>query len=542
MRRLRTAGLLGVAAILYVASFPPFFATAWTALLFPIPFFLALEAHDYRRGFRLGYGLGLLSIGGLLHWFAANTGSSTGQALGMWITTAIYLAFAWGAFGATVAFACSTFGRRALWSAPLLWAGMEFVQSQGSMGFAWHSLATPWAQHPAMIQYVSATGMFGVSFWSMLCSVVIFMGARAFLDSNGATRRRALALFAGVLVVLIAAPLIHGLIRTNSSPPGEGRRISFALLQPNIDSNDKWRRRNEAYLELMKLTMALPEGDLDLIVWPETAVPFVLRENPDRVEAIRRVLREKGAVLLTGISDRKKTEPENDLAEGATRAQRIKGMGWRKINSVHLVDASTTKLETYEKLHLVPFGEYVPGFLWFLEDMMMNVGAGIFIPGEDVRLFDLPAGDRRADPVRTAALICLESNYPSLVNRFVDAGAELLVLVANDGWFDRTWEPYQHQEIAVLRAIEHGAPVLRCANTGISSAIDHRGVTLMSSGVATQEVLSGEVILYRERTFFSAAGHWFPATALAVGGIVLLGAAAFRIRRRLCAANREGTT
>jgi apolipoprotein N-acyltransferase len=450
--------------------------------------------------------------------------------MAMYLSTIVYLAVAWGAFGLVLALAGRAFGERGLFAAPFAWTAMEFVQSHGSLGFAWHSIANSLAGCTPIVQIVSLTGMFGLSFWAVLVNVLLYRAWRAFAGRAGRAGRRWAVLRALAIAAAVAlAPVVHGLVVLARAPSARdgAPTLKVALFQPDIDSNRKWLERDLAYLALMRMAMQLEGDDYDLLVWPETAVPFVLRENPARLDAIEQVVARRGAVLLSGISDRRSTAAAPPDDEGAdsprSRAERIKGAGWRKVNTVHLVRPGSGTLETYEKLHLVPFGEYVPALLGFLEDMMMDVGSGIFVPGEEVRLFDIPVRgeDGERTVVKAATLICLESNFPSLVSRFVTKGADLIVVVANDEWYDGTTQAAQHARIARLRSVEHRLPLLRCANSGITAFIDPYGrMTAARSG--RRMVMTGRTSPRGVRTVFSEWGNWFPAGALVITLMLLM--------------------
>jgi apolipoprotein N-acyltransferase len=529
----RSFAWLTASAALYFLAFPPF-PTGFLACLFLVPFFAALEGNGFRRGFRLGYAMGFLSIGGLLYWMSLNKGSSAAQSIAMHASTTAYLAIAWGTFGLCLAFVCRKLGRTGLWAAPFLWAAMEFVQSKGSLGFTWHSVATTQSQYTPVLQIISATGMFGLSFWLVLVNVLIYRALAASRGGSDVRDLRAVLRFAIAAAVVALLPIAFGLL---TAPPAvaKGRAaIRAALVQPNTDSNRKFPERNLAYLALMKLTMSLRAGEHDLVVWPETATAFVMREHEDRLRDIREVVGRSGASLISGISDRRPAAGGKARRAGGaderSRAETIKEAGSRKVNAVGLVRPASSALETYEKLHLVPFGEYVPPFLGFLEDMAMNVGSGIYVPGTDVRVFDVPL--REGGPVKIAAVICLESNYPALVNRFVDRGAQALVVVANDEWYEGTMQAVQHAEIAKLRAVEHRIPVLRCSNAGISSIIDAGGRVVAASDEGVQAIVAARVPLGPGPSFYSRHGDWFPIGALALSLAFLAFVAAPRIRDR----------
>ena len=538
----RSIGLILAAAALYFLAFPPF-PTGFLACLFLVPFFAVLEGNGFGRGFRLGTALGFLSIGGLLYWLSFNKGSSAAQSIAMHVSTAAYLAFAWGAFGLCLAFVGRRFGRIGLWAAPFLWTAMEYVQSMGSLGFTWHSLATTQTRYTPVLQIISATGMFGLSFWAVLVNVLVYRALFACRGGGEGRDRRGALRFAIIAAAVAFLPVALGL----AAIPGAGDpgcdAIRAALVQPNTDSNRKFPERNLAYLALMKLTMSLRGGDHDVIVWPETATAFVVREQEDRLREIREVVARTGASLITGMSDRRAVSGAKPKRSGddeeRSRAETIKGSASRKVNAVGLIRPGSLELQTYEKLHLVPFGEYVPPFLGFLEDMAMNVGSGIYVAGTEVRLFDVPLREGGgARTVKIAAVICLESNYPALVNRFVERGARALVVVANDDWYAGTTQAVQHAEIAKLRAVEHRIPVLRCSNAGVSSIIDAGGRVLAASEEEVQAIVTARVPLGPGPSFYSRHGDWFPTGALALSLAFLAFVGIVRIRDRRASGRR----
>jgi apolipoprotein N-acyltransferase len=524
---------LAAAAVMYFLAFPPF-PTGFLACLFLVPFFAVLEGNGFRRGFRLGYAMGFLSIGGLLYWLSLNKGTSAAQSIAMHTLTTVYLAFAWGAFGLCLAFVCRRFGRAGLWAAPFLWTAMEFVQSQGSLGFTWHSVATTQTQYTPVLQIISATGMFGLSFWLVLVNVLVYRALAASRGGSEDRDRRAVLRFAIIAAAVALLPIAFGLLTAPPAVAKDRGAIRTALVQPNIDSNRKFPERNLAYLALMKLTMSLRGGEHDVVVWPETAMAFMVREQEDRLRDIREVVGRSGASLIFGISDRRAAASRKSRRSGdadeRSRAETIKEAAFRKVNAVGLVRPGSLALETYEKLHLVPFGEYVPPFLGFLEDMAMDVGSGIYVPGTEVRVFDVPL--REGGTVKIAAVICLESNYPALVNRFVDRGAQALVVVANDEWYEGTTQAAQHAQIAKLRAVEHRVPVLRCSNGGISSIIDAGGRVVAASKEDVQAIVTASVPLGPGPSFYSRHGDWFPLGALAISVALLAFVAVVRIRDR----------
>ncbi|MFO8070977.1 MAG: apolipoprotein N-acyltransferase [Polyangia bacterium] len=502
--------LLLVSAALYVSSYPPLpsGALAWVFLL---PFFELLRRGEYRGGFRWGLVLGLIANGGLLYWMSLNNGASTGQALSMHLLLTLYLAIGWGVFGHLLGAACRRFGEHGIWAAPVLWTGIEYLYSFGDLAFTWTSLATTQTGYPELLQYITVTGMYGVTFWAVLLNVLI----------HRAWRRRGWREAAAVMG-LILLPLIHGYIvmPDEDHPPAE--RLRVAAIQPNVNSVRKFNERNLAYLELMKLTGSLESGPYDLVVWPETATPILLEEDEQRAGEVRAALDEIDSALMTGAIRHEETGGDGDgeIDGEAGRAARIRSRGYRSLNSVLLLRPDSERIESYDKLFLVPFGETVPSFMWFMEDMLLDVGIGSLVPGEETKLLDVPIyrGEEVVREVPTATAICLEGIYSRFVRGLVRRGAELLVVLTNDAWYDGTSEPHQHARIAVLRAVEHRIAVVRCANSGISAVIDPYGRVRKETPAGEQAVLESFVEIGGQRTAFTAAGEWLPIALLVLAG------------------------
>jgi len=172
------------------------------------------------------------------------------------------------------------------------------------------------------------------------------------------------------------------------------------------------------------------------------------------------------------------------------------------LNSAFLVSADGRILDRYDKIHLVPFGEYIPlrDILWFLNKLV--VGIGDFLPGNAPEVMQGPGG-------RFGVVICFEVIFPDLVRHFVDLGADYMVTITNDAWFGRSSAPYQHFSMVVLRAVENRVYFARAANTGISGFIDPFGHVLQRSGIFTEATLTGEIRTGGPRSFYTAYGDLF---------------------------------
>ncbi len=524
MRRLRALMLLGVSALLYVGAHPPF-TTGFLAYGFLIPLLFVLREGDYKKGFRLAYVMGLLSIGGLHHWLVFNVGTAVGQALAMHLLSTLYLSFAWGVFGFILAAACRRFGDKGLAAAPFLWCAMEYVQSLGEFSCAWHSVGNTQTYYLPFIQLAGVTGLFGISFWIVSINVLLFIVITRMRERKTRPLTKRDLIPALGAIGLFAASGIYGAVTMAFETPTDDTPLRVAVVQPSVEANEKWAKRNASYYQLMKQTMSIRAGGTDLLVWPETAVAFRIKDYSERLDMLRAVLKQKDAVLMGGFVDRRKTERERTASgdKPKSRAARIAARGFLNVNAVFRVEPKDGEVVSYEKLQLVPFGEYTPDSLPWLRSMMLDAGSGLYVPGEEVVVFDVPAGRHTQKPknVKVAAVICMESNTPHIVKQFVDKGAEALVVVANDGWYDGTAEIEQHSQIAVMRAVEHRIPVIRSSNTGISSVIDPYGRIEAYLENEVAGIIERDVPTNFKRTVYSRFGNWLPHLSLIIALLVV---------------------
>jgi apolipoprotein N-acyltransferase len=529
--RRRQLLLLALSALLFALAFPPL-PTGFLAYFFLVPFFALLESNRYRAGLRWGFALGFVACGLTLYWMSLNAGTSVAQGIGMHAASTFHLALGFGLFGLLQALACRRWGRAGLYTAPVLWTAVEFAYAHGELSFSWHSLATTQTDYLPLLQVASVTGMFGVSFAVVLVNVLFYLAWRT---PSSVVRRRAVAAALGLIGLLS----IGGLFAMRSGAPAAEQRLRVAVVQPNVSPTRKWTERLLAYREVMKLTAALDDPPYDLVVWPETATAIRLTDLPDRLDDVRELAAEKGAALMTGGLGRRRVDASDhrqDDGPGATRSERVKRSDTRTTNDIYLFRHDTDEIEAYQKIRLVPIGEYVPDVAWFLEDLLLDVGTGSMVPGDEVKVFDVPVRSAGAGgSVPVGGVICLEAVFGPFVREFVLRGARLLVVVTNDAWYDGTSQPYQHSQITVLRAIEQRIPVVRCANSGISSVFDRFGRAVAQTRSGEQTVIETAIPIDGERSFYTFAGDWFPLSVSAVAAtlsLYLLGAWLLHWRRR----------
>jgi apolipoprotein N-acyltransferase len=278
----------------------------------------------------------------------------------------------------------------------------------------------------------------------------------------------------------------------------EGVPIRVGLIQGNMSQDEKWNqaRATSIVQTYMDLTRQVAGRGARFILWPESALPFFFQDEPVVGDAVRQLAVQTRIFLLFGSDQIERSTPP------------------RYFNSAFLVDPDGTVGAVYRKMHLVPFGEYVPikRLLFFAGPLVQAVS-------------DFSAGDRvvmlpvEGHPTSTA--ICYEVIFPELARQAVVSGSELLTTITNDAWFGRSSAAWQHFEMASLRAVEQGRYLARAANTGISGIVDPYGRVLVRSGLFEQAALVGEVRFLTSRTIYSRIGDAF-AYACAVATLAAL--------------------
>jgi apolipoprotein N-acyltransferase len=267
--------------------------------------------------------------------------------------------------------------------------------------------------------------------------------------------------------------------------------VRLRIVQANVDQAEKWRPENasEIFTDYLDLTKSAGIDKIDIVIWPETAVPFFLDDAQDALLAIGVAL-PKGSSLLVGSA---RLVEERD-AQGGLAAQRV-------YNSLLVVDDQGRVADSYDKLHLVPFGEYLPfqDFLESLGFMQLTGVRGGFSEGQSARLLSIHG----APPAR--GLICYEIIFPGeIAGRSARPG--WLINVTNDAWFGSSAGPYQHFHQAQVRAVEQGLPVARAANTGISAVIDPYGRILAEIGLGEKGIIDADLPKVGPETIFVRLG------------------------------------
>lgn len=452
IRIFRWTGAVATGCLL-AASAPPlqWQDAAWVAFL---PLLASCRYATPGQAARLGFGAGavcwLLSIHWLIHVSAVG-----------WITLALYCALyvlppAW-----LFSWWCQTQGITRWWSNllvlflwPAVWVGFEYVRSTLLTGFPWNPVGVSQYRNILVIQLAAWGGVYAVSFLVLLLNTAIALTVLQYVEHRGRRLRRPHVELM-LALALLALAFTHGWrVLRHADLPATTLRV--ALIQPGIPQTEKWDREtvDKIYAHLRELTeSALRSPGLDLVVWPETALPDDVRLSPVSYQLVRE-LATNGVPMLVGSMD---TEWTDDYKPNY-------------FNSSFLFDATGAIVQGYDKRHLVMFGEYVPleQFVPFM-NAMTPIEAS-FTPGITSTVFRL-----ETPGVAFSALICFEDTVAALAREAVLNGARLLINQTNDAWFDPSAASRQHMAHCVFRCVENRVPAIRSGNTGVSCCIDGYG-------------------------------------------------------------------
>jgi apolipoprotein N-acyltransferase len=497
--------LAALSGVLLALSFPKFGhpAIAWIALT---PLIVAIRRGSTRRAFFLGLLTGGIYFAGTVYWISRVMVVYGG--LQPWLAVPVHaalvavLACFVAAFSAFQRIFLRSFGPRALLASPFVWVTTELGRTYLFTGFPWVLLG--YSQVPVLpvAQFASLFGVYGVS--ALVCAV---SAAAAYLvmteqqASPAPFARRARPVMSMIAVVLFVAA--WGARRVGHADlTRAGQPIRVGLVQGNVDQAEKWdtARATSIFADYIRMTRQAIADGAQLVVWPESSAPFYFEEPADRAQSdvVRTIARQAGVSILIG-SD-----------------QMDRGVPTSYYNSAFLVNASGETAGVYRKMHLVPFGEYVPlkRMLFFAAPLVESIGEG-FAAGTDAAV--LPVSGH---PISTA--ICYEVVYPNLVRQFVRQGSQLLTTITNDAWFGDTSAPHQHFAQAAMRAVEEGRYLARSANTGISGIVDPYGRVLAESRLYQPAVIVGEVRFLTDLTLYARIGDLFAYAAVLVTLVMLL--------------------
>ncbi len=471
-------------ALLLILCFPrfDFEYLAWFAL---VPLLVSIRDKGLKTAFALCFVAGIIFYMGVFYWFKSIKGVS-------WFTVIlsfIYLATSYfGLFGLSFNLVSKKTKLPPIVIAPVLWVSLEYARSNiGFLEFPWMLMGHSQYLSSPIIQISSITGVYGVSFLIVMVNVAI----------SEAIHNRSKALKPIIVTIIVVGVTIIYSIGVIAKVPGRDT-VSITVIQGNISQETKWKKefRRQNREKHIRLTKEASNNDnTSLIVWPESALQGSFRHDLYLLKTISSLARETETHLLVGGSEHPKS---------GSREFQIK----KWFNSAFLISPEENVEGQYNRMHLVPFFEYLPYkdlFPW-LPKLFSN--AGNFIPGTEYTLFNL-------NDSKFGVIICTESTFPEHVRQFIKNGANFMVNIINEGWFGKTSASYQLTAMSVFRAVENRTSIVRCANTGISCFINPHGKITgrvhdhNNKDTFVEGYLTSEISLSYEKTFYTKYGNIF---------------------------------
>ena len=510
--------LAAVSGILLTLAFPgP--GLDWLSWIAMVPLMVTIHTMPPKQAFYIGLVAGMVHFLSLLYWIVPTIQTYGGIPLvlsfSVLLLLCFYLSLYVGLFCAGMTLlnktsaSTSSFFRVSFWmplGAAALWTGAEYLRARLFTGFPWGCLGYCLYTRLTLIQIADFSGVYGVSFVIVMVNASL---ARIWILRG--RKKMAVSLIGSMLfcTLLVLALAGYGKLRQEeiSAAMEHGQKTKVSVIQGNIDQADKWDLQYQestvdTYCNLSRLAGV---ENPDLIVWPETALPFYYGLDRNLSRMVDECIKTVGTSFLVGSPA---------LGKNA--------QGYTYTNRAHMIDSFSFVTGQYDKIHLVPFGEYVPlgRYLTFLGKLTAQAG-------------DFSSGKKNALPLAydngsAGILICFEVIFPELARNMVNKGARILVTITNDAWFGRTSAPVQHFSMAVFRAVENKRAVARAANTGISGFIDPLGRIMATTSLYTRTVLTRSLSFVNTTTLYSRYGDWFAIICLVAMALVFMVKRIFR--------------
>ena len=488
----RTLVISAASGLLLAAAFPrpDLFPLAWIAL---VPLLLVMR----QRPFVAGFTAGTIFFAAVLYWlnFVMITygGLQPVFSLLAYLFLIIYLAIY---FGFATWVSCrleAVYNLPYLFTLPPLWVALEYLRGSLLTGFPWATIGYSQQNFSLAIQSSDVTGVYGVS--------LVLVAVNCAIAGVVAAPKSRLAWFGVAATIIISISHFgYGVWRESQPLEQRSEQLHVALIQGNIDQMQKWvpENRQASIDRYLSLSVQAMESQPDLVIWPEAATPFFLQDQSELAEQVKQLPQQLDTPLLLG----------------SPAYRQLSSDEYQYYNSAFLLSAAGEEIGRSDKIHLVPFGEYVPfgKLLSFIDKLV--VGVGDFSPG---KIRPLPLNGHSL-----GVLICYEAIFPQLAREYVRQGSSLLVNLTNDAWFGRSSAPYQLLAMTRFRAIENRIWIARAANTGISALISPAGKITLSGPIFTPIQLSGTLGLGANPTFYTRYGDIFAYLCLVISGLLLM--------------------
>jgi apolipoprotein N-acyltransferase len=475
-----------LSGILLILSFPKFGTglMGWVAL---IPLVYAIkDVRQLREGFLLGFISGIIFHIGLLYWIAYAVVQYGNLPYYVGVSAMMLLALYLSVYMAIFASGCIYFRDKHIplvFAAPVLWTCLEYTKSHLFSGFPWENLGHSQYLCLTLIQISDITGVYGISFMIVMVNIVL---------SNALSVKPVNKIIWYELILVSSVILIscsYGIFRIDNigTSMKKADSVNTAIIQGNIDQNIKWNPQfqKETVSIYKRLSLIKGVSGSNLIVWPETATPFFFQDMNGLHQEVVDIGLNSRSWLLFGSPSYKKNG--NTLSFS---------------NSAFLISPNGSIQGQYDKVHLVPYGEYVPLRKYFPFFGKLVAGVGDFAKGSGV--YPLPMNNHNL-----GILICYEGIFPAIARCYKNMGTDLLINITNDAWYGTTSAPYQHLSMVIFRAVENRLYVLRAANTGISAFIDPIGKMTQKTELFEEAFLVGKVKYMHDKTFYMLYGDIF---------------------------------
>ena len=447
------------------------------ALIGFIPLFNTFYNGTIKDNIINGYIFGLVYNLVAFYWIGANSGASFLTVVSSLIAAVLYLSLYWSFVGFIFSIIPIDWRKSAGgFFLPIIIVTIEWIRSFGPLGFPWSNLALTQSKYIYLIQIMEITGTYGISFIIVSINLIIYHS----IKKNSFLKDGLIP-----LIVIYSGISLVGWARIESL---KDNKLFFnaVVVQPNIDPNRKWHEKKRIIAFMDSLHQEAIKMNPDIVVFPETALPSYLTRDYKTRKMLQETVDKSSIPLLTGTIDVVLENKKKNYYNSAM---------WLTPND---------SFQIYSKIHLVPFAEYdlFPSIFHPLTWLNINVDRGSFKSGNDYKVFNWKG-------ISFSNIICYESSMPEIVRKFIRSGAELLIIQANDGWLGNSYGPYQHFELARLRAIENRIPILRSANTGISGVIRYDGTIQKKVGLNKQLIFQENINISKSGSIYSSYGDVF---------------------------------
>jgi len=482
---IRSIGAPLVSGLLFALAFPKV-QLGWLAWLALVPLFSVMEKQPWRAGFSAG----LVFFAAMLYWLN-NVMTTFGHlplplSVVIYLLLVVYLAAYWGA-----TCWCACYIERCLklplaLVLPVVWLVFEYVRNYALSGFPWGNIAYSQTPYLTLIQSADLGGVYVMVALLVLVNYAIAKLLQA-LRCRGVLPWRLLVIVATLWLVNYA----YGVWRIHNDVNSQiqDRAVRVALIQGNVQQSLKWQPRHlSTTLDNYRQLSAMVDRP-ELLIWPESATPFFFQDSGLKSDMVRAVARERQSLLLFG-------SPAYTMQHTGEQKR------YRYLNSAYLLSLQGQVLGRSDKVHLVPFGEYVPlsNVLSFVNKLAHGVG-------------DFVAGVKHLLPMadhQLGVLVCYEAIFPDIARDQVKRGAQLLVNITNDSWFGDSSAPWQHLDMTRWRAVENRVWIARCANSGVSAFINPVGEVTQQSQLFSRETVVEEVYFADDTSLYTHTGDTVP--------------------------------